>query len=117
MDNMFKSDTPDLFNQPKLSDAPRFDGSNYEPELDHARLTGQLHDIYNLMKDGKWRTLSEIEEATGHPQASISAQLRNMRKARFVARFGNYLVSKQRRGDRKAGLFEYKIEFIPASNQ
>lgn len=69
---------------------------------DCARLEGQLRKIYQLMIDGCWRTLSEIEAETGEPQASISAQLRHLRKARF----GSHLVDKRRRGS----AWEYRLE-------
>ena len=83
---------------------PHFNGSDYIPKLDHKRLTGQLADIKALMIDGTFRTLNEIESATGYPQASISAQLRNLRKERF----GGYTVNKQRRA--LEGLFEYGLD-------
>lgn len=83
----------------------RFNGSDYEPEDDDKRLSGQINRIFNLMKDGVWRTLEEIEKTTDDPQASISAQLRHLRKQRF----GEHTVNKQRRGDRKNGLFEYQL--------
>jgi len=57
------------------------------------------------MSDGDWRTLSEIGEATGDPVASVSAQLRHLRKRRF----GAYIVDKRSRGDRALGLFEYRV--------
>ena len=37
---------------------------------DCARLEGQTRRIFNLMADGQWRTLTEIEAITGAPQAS-----------------------------------------------
>ncbi len=80
-----------------------FDGPDYDPELDRERLTGQILRVFNCMKDMKWRTLAEIEASTGDPQASISAQLRHLRKDRF----GNHSVNKRRRGDPRQGLFEY----------
>lgn len=83
----------------------RFDGSDYVAELDQDRLTGQIKDIYNLMKDNSWRTLREIEDITNHPQASISAQLRHLKKDRF----GNHTLNKRRAGDEKNGLFEYQL--------
>lgn len=83
----------------------RFNGSDYVPEYDDIRLTGQLKRVYNAMLDGKWRTLSEIEKLTGDPQASISAQLRHLRKPRF----GNHEINKRPRGERKDGLFEYQL--------
>ncbi len=92
--------------QTELDFDQRFNGSDYIPEFDQQRLTGQIKKIYHLMIDGRWRTLSEIEQQlTGCPQASISAQLRHLRKDRF----GNHTVNKQRRGDRMSGLFEYQL--------
>jgi len=82
-----------------------FNGPDYDAGLDKSRLTGQIRAIYQLMIDGNWRTLSEIERLTGYPQASISAQLRHLRKDRF----GGNQVDKRRRGDRKSGLFEYQL--------
>ena len=87
-------------------DIGEFSGSDYVPLFDNKRLTGQIKRIYSCMSDGKWRTLSEIEEVTGDGQSSISAQLRNLRKADF----GTHNVDKRRRGDRTEGLFEYKLE-------
>lgn len=81
----------------------RFDGSDIVQSRDAARLTGQLYDIFQCMKDGQWRTLKTLEFATDHPQASISAQLRNLRKARF----GGYVIEKRHLG---GGLFEYRLE-------
>lgn len=63
----------------------RFDGADYKPERDNARLTGQLLKIWNLMIDGKFRSLPEISAEIKEPEASISAQLRHLRKERFGA--------------------------------
>ena len=82
-----------------------FNGPDYDPEFDDERLTKQLDRIFNLMKDGNWRTLSEISQITGDPPASISAQLRHLRKERF----GSHTVLKRNRGDREHGLFEYRL--------
>jgi hypothetical protein len=79
-----------------------FDGSDYVPERDHDRLARQLKEIYAVMMRGQWRTLRELEELTGHPQASISARLRDFRKKRF----GGYTVEKHYRG---FGVFEYRV--------
>lgn len=83
-----------------------FNGPVYEPAHDQARLTGQILRVFNLMEDGAWRTLPEIEAATGDPQASISAQLRHLRKPRF----GAHVVEKRPRGDRSSGLWEYQLQ-------
>lgn len=87
----------------------RFNGSDYIPEFDQERLTGQIKRIYSLMIDGKWRTLKEIENTTNDPQSSISAQLRHLRKVRF----GFHIVNKRRRGEPSNGLFEYKLLIRP----
>lgn len=83
----------------------RFNGPEYVPKIDDERLTGQVLRVFTCMKDSEWRTLSEIEELTGDPQASISAQLRHLRKPRF----GNHTVNRRSRGDRAQGLFEYQL--------
>ncbi len=84
---------------------PHFDGPAYDPEYDHARLTGQILRVWDLMRDGQWRTLQEIADRTGDPHASISAQLRHLRKRRF----GEHTVERRARGARSAGLYEYRV--------
>ena len=89
---------------PNLPTTPaRFDGPSYDPTKDCVRLTTQIQRIFLLMADGHWRTLREIEDATGDPASSISAQLRHLRKARF----GGNQVDKRRR---EAGLWEYRVK-------
>jgi len=83
----------------------RFDGSDYDAEKDQERLTGQILRIYDLMQDGRWRTLGEIEQMIGDPQASISAQLRHLRKRRF----GSHEVNKRGRYEGTHGTFEYQL--------
>ena len=82
-----------------------FNGPSYEPVLDDMRLKGQMLRIVELMIDGEWRSLNEINEETGDPPASISAQLRHLRKPRF----GSHIVDKRRRGDDTTGLWEYRL--------
>lgn len=86
-------------------DNSRFNGSDYEKVHDQKRLAGQIKRVYDCMVDGRWRTLREIEDATGDPAASVSAQLRHLRKERF----GSHEVSKQSRGERSSGLWEYQL--------
>jgi len=88
-----------------LPDSPSFDGVDYDSQRDSARLTGQIKRIFELMNDGVWRTLSEIEGITGDPQASISAQLRNLRKERF----GAHTVQREHMG---RGLYRYRIKKV-----
>ena len=79
----------------------RFEGPANGRDFD--RLCGQLKRIHDLMCDGLWRSLAEIELETGDPQASISAQLRNLRKMRF----GAHDVRKRRRSE--SGTWEYRL--------
>ena len=87
----------------------RFNGAVYDPALDDKRLTKQMGKVYSLMIDGHWRTLAEVSTTISttirEPEASISAQLRHLRKPRF----GSYQVNKRPRGTREHGLFEYQL--------
>ena len=86
-----------------------FNGSDYKPSLDRDRLAGQMLDVYDFMSDQEWHTLEEIHAQTGHPQASVSAQLRHLRKPRF----GGYHIEK-RRSRMSSGLWFYRLN---ASNR
>jgi len=90
-------------NEEIFADELRFDGSDYNAELDRVRLTGQLKEIYAIMRDGQWRTVGLIADRTGYPENSIQAQLRNLRKDRF----GGYFVEKRRITPN--GLYEYRV--------
>lgn len=85
-----------------------FNGPEYSHEQDTNRLTKQHERVKAAMEDGKWRTLGEIAQATGDPEASVSAQLRHLRKPRF----GAYIVHRRKRGD-IPGLYEYRVEPPP----
>jgi hypothetical protein len=80
----------------------RFDGSDYVSERDDARLTGQLLRVWNCISSGEWKTLHQISAETKDPEASISAQLRHLRKPRF----GSHTIEKQYIGN---GLYKYKL--------
>jgi hypothetical protein len=72
-------------------------------KLDGKRIFDQRLRIRNyMMSHGGWRTLAEIHQETGDPEASISAQLRHLRKPRF----GGYVVNRRRRS---GGLWEYQL--------
>jgi len=79
-----------------------FNGSDYAPKRDDVRLSGQIERVWVCMKDGCWRSLDQISLATGDPQASISAQLRHLRKDRF----GGHTVNKTFMGN---GLYTYQV--------
>jgi len=80
----------------------KFNGPDYKPARDNARLTSQNERIFEVMKTGKALTLHEISELTGEPEASVSAQLRHLRKPRF----GSHGVSKDYLG---GGLYAYRV--------
>lgn len=88
-----------------MTELHNFNGPAYEPEHDRVRLSVQYARIFNLMSDAEWRTLDEIAKLTGDPPASISAQLRHMRKARF----GAHAVDKERIGEPGKGLWTYRL--------
>ena len=87
-----------------------FDGPVYDPALDRDRLTGQMQRIRQVLLAaaflGDWLTLSEIHDRTSDPEASISAQIRHLRKPRF----GSHRIDKRRRGKGSTGLWEYRME-------
>jgi len=86
-----------LFNQP-----PVIKGSDFIPELDQIRLTGQMLKVFEYMRNGKWRTLFEIADAINEPEASISAQLRHITRSYN----GGHKKEKRRR---TCGTWEYRI--------
>jgi hypothetical protein len=94
-----------LFPGSEEPDEARFDGDDYVPERDDPRLRTQLDRIFRFMRGGEWRTLHEIAQATGDPEASILAQLGHLRKERF----GAYPVPKRHRGNPSLGLYEYQL--------
>lgn len=75
------------------------------PIEDRARLGAQARRVIALMVDAQWRTLSEISSSTGDPEASISARLRDLRRADH----GGYTVESQVRDPAHPGLIEYRV--------
>lgn len=80
-----------------------FDGPKELDAADHARLGTQLDAIFGLMRDGQWRTLAQIAAQTAYPEASVSAQLRHLRKPRF----GSHDVDRRRVAF--GGAWEYRL--------
>jgi hypothetical protein len=94
-----------------LPDSPRFNGADYVPERDDARLTSQMKRVFSAIEDGQWRALHELAKITGDPEASISAQLRHLRKPRF----GSYTIE---RSHVRHGLYLYRLKLPQkASNE
>lgn len=83
-------------------------GPAYDEAIDGERVATQREVIRDQMLrwNRAWFTLSELERRLGYPQASISAQLRHLRKQRF----GGYNVEKRRcRFPPNAGTWEYQV--------
>lgn len=72
-------------------------GVTYEPGRDRKRLNAQAAAVYEFMKDGQWHTLTQISDATGAPEASASARLRDLRSPKL----GNFIVEKRNLGGGK----------------
>lgn len=62
---------------------PVRDGATYDHARDGKRLHAQHNRVLAVMRDGKVHTLAELSKATGDPEASVSARLRDLRKPRF----------------------------------
>jgi hypothetical protein len=64
----------------------------------------QMWDASQIEADAGWMTLREIADLTNYAEASISAQLRHLRKPHF----GGYVIVKRRRGPVMNGAWEYR---------
>lgn len=75
------------------------EGKSYKRRFDYARLNGQARAVWDVVKDGRWRSLAEIASSAGAPEASVSARLRDFRKL-------GVRVDRKRI---KGGLFYYRV--------
>lgn len=80
-----------------------FDGTDVLG-IDTPKLAGQLARVFELMRDGKFRSLATIASETGCLETSASSRLRDFRKARFG---GHTVVSRQLAGSQ--GTHEYRL--------
>lgn len=85
-----------------LSQVPTRDGQTYDHGRDGLRLAAQHQRVLAYMSNGRWWTLRELAQATGDPEASISARLRDLRKPKF----GSYKVAREYV---ERGLFRYRL--------
>lgn len=76
------------------------DGVTFDARRDGDRLDGQAADVFCAMSDGAWHTLAELSAATGWPEASVSARIRDFRKV-------GYSVPKEYV---RRGLWRYRLE-------
>jgi len=77
-------------------------GVTFDAKRDTVRLNQQALDVWELMRSGGWWTLHTLSRATGHPEASISARLRDFRKDRF----GSHVVHREHVTN---GLWMYRL--------
>lgn len=96
---------PDLLDN-LLGLVPTPSGDTYDHDRDGARLASLGARVRECMADGAWRTLREIANHTGAPEASVSARLRDLRKPSF----GGHTV---RRKYLAHGLWVYSLEVKP----
>ena len=82
--------------------APHFDGSTYEADRDHSRLTTQMQRVAQAVSDGAWHTLSELAQKSHGSEAAVSARLRDLRKPKF----GGHTVEREYVGN---GLWMYRV--------
>jgi len=82
-----------------------FDGETYDPDKDAVRLTKLMLRVWSFVQSGEWVTLSELANATGGTEASVSARLRDLRKERF----GAHTVERRRMYNPTLGAYEYRV--------
>jgi hypothetical protein len=78
-----------------------YNGPEYIQDRDFDRLHRQTKRVFNVVKDGEWRTIQQIARLAECPENSASAQLRHLRKTRF----GSHIIERRHVGH---GLFEYR---------
>lgn len=79
-----------------------FKGETFDPKRDGKRLGAQLEKVRRATADGFWMTLAAISVLAGAPEASVSARLRDLRRA-------GYTVDRRRVPD-FLGLWEYRVQ-------
>lgn len=88
-----------LFDAP-VATAPPIYGVDVTPS-DVVRLQSQYERVKAVMLDRAWHTLAEIADTVQGSQTSVSARLRDMRKAGFTV--------DRKRDEHNAGLWWYKV--------
>lgn len=59
-------------------------GETISLERDKSRLAPQMQRVHDFVLGRGWTTLGAISEATGDPEASVSARLRDLRDMGFT---------------------------------
>lgn len=78
------------------------DGQTFDRARDGVRLNAQAQAVFSYMSHGQWRTLADISAATGAPEASVSARLRDLKKPHL----GGYTIEKRYIAN---GLWQYRL--------
>lgn len=84
-------------------------GETFDEARDGGRLARQCQDVFDAISGGDWFTLAELSDATGYPQASVSARLRDLRKVRF----GGHSIARDHVGK---GLWRYRLQIGEGGN-
>ncbi len=69
---------------------------------DFPRISRLLDRVRNLMLDGEWRSLRDIQQTVGGSEAGVSARLRDLRRPEH----GGHLVEHRRQD---GGLWVYRV--------
>jgi hypothetical protein len=83
-------------------------GPDYDTMIDGKRIHHQRDRIRLYMLGKQWVTLKEASTTLGYPEASVSAQLRHLRKPKH----GSHMVEKRRRplvDGSPGGTWEYRM--------
>lgn len=77
-------------------------GVTFDRKRDGKRLNDQAMRVFKAMQSGEWRTLREISEETGDPEASVSARLRDLRRPEL----GGFTVQREYVA---RGMWKYRV--------
>ncbi len=77
------TEQPDLLSWVQKPKMHVFGGETFDLVRDGKRLNAQLARVHDAFLDGKWHFLADLHEATGDPEASISARYRDLVKLNF----------------------------------
>ena len=97
------------------------DGKTYNPLYAGDRLGKQLMDVWSLMHNGRWWTLTDLQAeckarwGRNHTTQAISARVRDFRKSKY----GSHEVPTRRRPSvsPERGLWEYRLVINRSSKQ
>lgn len=82
----------------------QFDGVTYNPALDERRLRRLLGRVFDVLARGEWITLVTLAREVRGTTASVSARIRDLKKAKH----GAWIVDKRRVAGRRA-IWEYRL--------